>query len=122
MNLDVDDCPYPYSPPSQLYVYGTDKYGSPYQLPDELNSLTNYYGGGINGNTYTFNITQYIQKVIQGADTDRGLFIIPANDASSANRVVLYGAQHNAVAPSNNRMKLKIFYTPLPDTKAAKKH
>jgi len=122
--VDAQDCPNPYIPPAGIYLYGTDKNGKPYLLPDENNSITNFYDGSYNSfsNTYTFNITQYIQKVVQHVDTDRGLFIIPAYRGISANRVVLYGAQHNVAAPSANRMKLKIFYTPLPKTHKAEKH
>lgn len=125
ITVDAQDCPNPYLPPASLYLEGTDKYGTPYNLPDYTNDgLTNDYGGVYDAfnNTYTFSITQYIQKVIQHVDTDRGLYIIPIYNYSSANRVVLYGAQHGMAAPSANRMKLRIFYTPLPATHKAEKH
>jgi hypothetical protein len=76
--------------------------------------------------TYTFAITQYIQKVIDTynkstVDTDRGLFIYPYQYATTANRLVLYGAQHNIAAPSSQRLRMRIYYTPLnPGT--VKKH
>jgi len=57
-------------------------------------------------------ITQYIQEVISHSIIDRGLYIIPLNPGATADRVVLYGAQHDVASPSANRMKFRIFYTP----------
>jgi len=107
----AQDGPAPFVPPSSLYLVGVNADGQEYALPDEAQS---YYGGTYNAfnNTYTFVITQYIQSVINGKDTDRGLFIVPGNSAISANRVVLYGAQHNTMQ-TNQRLKLVLYYTPL---------
>ncbi len=121
LTVNTQDCPNPYTPPSSLYLYGTNKYGNPVELADQ-SAIMDYYGGTYNAfnYTYTFNITEYIQSVIQNKDTDRGLFIIPANSATTANRVVLYGAQHGAATPPANRMKMIMYYTPVPTHKASK--
>ncbi|HTA27433.1 MAG TPA: DUF4270 family protein [Bacteroidia bacterium] len=121
MTVDIQDCPNPFVPPANLILGGTDKYGNPYNLPDE-NAITQLFGGAYDpfNYTYTFNITDYMQNIIQNKDTDRGLFIVPANGPITANRVVLYGAQHGAAIPSANRMKLIMYYSPLATHKATK--
>ncbi len=119
MTVDIQDCPNPFSPPADLLLGGTDKYGNPYNLPDQ-NSIMQWFGGSYDAfnYTYTFNITEYMQSVIQNKDTDRGLFIVPANGPITANRVVLYGAQRSTLPA--NRMKLIMYYSPL--THKATKH
>jgi hypothetical protein len=97
-----------YGPPSSLYLSGTDSAWSPYTLPDQSQP---YYGGAFSNNSYTFVITEYIQSVINGKTIDRGLYIIPYNEAISANGVVLYGAQHGVSAAT--KPVLTIYYTPV---------
>ncbi len=111
LSVDAQDASAPFLPPSSLVLVGTNSAGQPYDLPDLSEP---YYGGYYNGFNYTYPIviTQYIQDVIDGKDTDRGLFIAPGAYGNTPNRVVLYGAQHGEV-PTNQRMKLKIYYTPL---------
>ena len=110
--VNATDAQNPFAPPLQLYVYGTDADGYPYALPD-LNF--SYYGGTYDAfnSRYIFYITDYIQHVIDGKTIDRGLFIIPAYTASTANRVVLYGARNGVLPNTSPRTKLKIYYTPL---------
>jgi hypothetical protein len=112
VSVDAQDLSTSFAPPALIYLYGTYPSGAPYGIPDE-NGI-GYFNGNYNGfnNTYTFVITQYIQGVIDGKDTDRGLYIIPNLQQSIASRVVLYGAKHNEI-PSDKAMKLKIYYTPL---------
>jgi hypothetical protein len=112
VSVDAQDLSPSFAPPSQLYLYGTSPSWGLYGIPDE--NGYGYFGGTYDGfnNTYTFVITQYIQGVIDGKDTDRGLYIVPAYEYTTANRVVLYGAKHDEL-PSTKAMKLKIYYTPL---------
>jgi len=109
--VNAQDATAPFIPPTNLYLLGTTASGQGFGLPDEGQT---YYGGTYNAfnNTYTFVITEYIQAVISKKDTDRGLFIIPGQEAITANRVVLYGAQHGA-PPTAPRTRLRIYYTPL---------
>jgi Domain of unknown function (DUF4270) len=116
MKVNAADCPPPFAPPTNLYLLATNKYGEINfaGLPDQ-GAPMGWYGGVYDGynNIYKFNITEYMQNVVQGKDTDRGLYIIPGNQATTTNRVVLYGAQNNASYRSNNRMRLLIYYTPV---------
>lgn len=102
-----------YSAPSELILLGIDSTWGQYAVPDYYQS---YYGGvptgTSSGTSYTMVITEYIQSVINGKTVDRGLYILPNNYPSSANRVVLYGAQHNSVQ-TGQRVTLIIYYTPV---------
>ncbi len=112
ITVNASDCPAPYGVPDNLYLLGTDVNGYAIIIPDYGQP---YYGGAYNPytNTYTFIITDYIQHVIDGKTIDRGLFIYPGNRAITANRTVIYGAQNPRSTATTNRMKLKIYYTPL---------
>lgn len=103
-----------FAPPSQLYVQSTGSNWQRWPLPDQGQS---YYGGTYTytngGYAYSFVITQYIQSIIDGKnDSDRGLYIFPVSTGATANRVVLYGAQHGSL-PTVNKATLTIYYTPL---------
>lgn len=111
VNATDGQCP-EYCPPPQLYLLGTNADGTIYAIPDYYQS---YYDGTYNysTNTYTFVITDYIQHVIDGKTIDRGLYLLPQNSATTADRVVLYGAQNPQSTATAQRMKLKMYYTPL---------
>ncbi len=110
--VNTNDITSVFSIPTQMYIYGTDANGVPYNLPD---LGTAYYDGTYDSynHEYKFVITNYIQHVIDGKTIDRGLYIIPGYDEITANRVVLYGAENGVLPASSPRIKLKIFYTPL---------
>jgi len=100
-----------FAPFPQLDLLVTGSKGTEYYTPDQLSSVGNY-GGSFGNNAYTFVITQYIQSIINGKnDSDRGLYIVPSNPATTAYRVVLYGAGHRSVPA--NKATLTIYYTPL---------
>jgi hypothetical protein len=122
MTVDANDGISPYTPPASIFLNAIDSLGNFIGLPDYTGVVSpSLYDGNFDpsNNTYTFVITYYIQHVIDGKTKDRGLVIVPNNESTTANRVVLYGAQHGA--QTNQRIKLKIYYTPLP-TSQAKKH
>lgn len=102
-----------YGPPPSINLLATDtnwvQSGSPL-MPD---IGTSYFDGSFNSgnNTYTCVITQYIQGVINGKITDRGLYVCPNNQPIYANGVVIYGAQHGVT--NAQRTKLTIYYTPV---------
>ena len=107
--INLQDQTPSFGPPTQLYLVGTNSNWQGYTIPDEAQP---YYGGTSNGTSYTFVITQYIQSIINGKnDSDRGLYIIPANTSTTANSVVLYGAQHGQLPA--NKTSLTIYYTPV---------
>jgi hypothetical protein len=96
-------------PPSQLYVV-RDSAGHQFSIPDEFVS-PQYYGGGYDGvnNQYSFNITRYVQQILEGKIANSGLYLI-SGSAIAANGVVLYGPMQ---PPNTPRLRLRIFYTPL---------
>ena len=99
-----------FSIPDNLYVYGTGPTWQPYLIPDANNGGQGQ--SSYNGTSYSFIITQYLQSIINGKnDSDRGLYIAPGNTVLTANRVVLYGAQHGINLA--NRASLTIYYTPV---------
>lgn len=121
VTVNAQDAGAPFYPSTNLQLLATDSVWQPYATADMGYP---YYNGSydLSNSTYTFVITQYIQKVIDGKIKDRGMYLIPDQEATSANRTVLYGAQHNQVQTSQ-RMRLRIFYTPLgATTHAPKKH
>ncbi len=83
-------------------------------------NITDYYMGlGWYGGTwdatnhqYVFNITRYIQYIIDGKKHNFGLYLVDGAEAIDANGVVLYGSAKNP-ANVNQRVRLKMFYTPL---------
>jgi hypothetical protein len=96
-------------PPAQLYVV-RDSAGHQFSIPDEAVGGA-YYGGGYDGinNQYTFNITRYVQQILQGKIENTGLYLL-SGSVITANGVVLYGPLQ---PPNTPKLRLKIFYTPL---------
>ncbi|HSY77942.1 MAG TPA: DUF4270 family protein, partial [Bacteroidia bacterium] len=106
-----------YAPPSQLYLIGiTDTSTVPatstYTLPDQYSP---YYGGTYDAfnQVYIFNITDYVQEIFDKENVDGGLYLVAGAAAVNPNRVVAYGGAKVAGRGSNQRLRLKIYYTPL---------
>lgn len=59
--------------------------------------------------TYDFNITAYVQSVLKGSVTNRGLIVRPLNASNTMNRVLVGGQNNPSLKPV-----LKIVYTTLP--------
>jgi len=57
-------------------------------------------------NTYTFNLTRYIQKLVNNEVENNGFYIIPSGNKISANRLVILNSDEN-------KIQLKLFYTKL---------
>ncbi len=71
----------------------------------QLSSL--YYGGFYDGitATYSFNITQHLQQLIQGTVQNTGFYLVPSDRNSTGQRVVLKGLG------STKPVELNISYT-----------
>ncbi|MFD2284787.1 DUF4270 family protein [Pedobacter petrophilus] len=110
----------PFVPAERLALYRWDIAEQPTTLPD-YNSLassgaTGLFGGAYQSlnNRYTFNITAYVQGLIDKTITDYGTFLAPSSTAAyditpsgtSAGRSVI-GSFGNAT----NKIKLNIYYT-----------
>jgi len=57
-------------------------------------------------NTYTMNISEHLQDMINGVETSDEIFISTASKAQSANRSIIFGTGHPTYAP-----KLNVTYT-----------
>jgi hypothetical protein len=114
MYVVPEDAGNPFVPPPQLELFGTDSNWTPDELPDwsqpYQGSLASYYPSY--PYNYSFIITDYIQHVIDGKIIDRGLFLTPNYNATTANRVVIYGPKYGT-PQSTTRMRLTLYYTPL---------
>ena len=97
-----------FSPHSRLIVTIADSLL--HILPDYFEGLT-YFGGDYDKTKkeYVFNISRYVQQVLNGTKANLGLYIIPYARPTTANRVLLMGGDKI----NSNRMRLKITYTPL---------
>jgi len=114
--VKVDTTVSPYSdikkyptPPTLVLFQINDGGGSSVISPDYFEG-TNYFGGSYNSSTkeYTFNISRYIQQVLSGQKNNNGIYLLVANGAVQANRLVLGGGNS-----SDFKMKLNITYTKL---------
>jgi hypothetical protein len=79
-------------PPTQLFIFRRDSLGKDVFLPDQLAGI-----GAINGNysaserSYRFNITRYVQGLLNGSIPSTGLELVPGSSGVSVNRAVLAG-------------------------------
>jgi hypothetical protein len=96
-----------YLPPSQLFIFRKDEDDKDVFLPDQLNGI-----GAIDGSyrgderAYRFNITRYVQQVLNGTLPNSRLALVSSSNGVSANRVVLAGPV-DGTAP----MKLRLTFT-----------
>ncbi len=85
-----------FPPPAQLLFTVIDS-ADVERLPIDYVFSPAYYGGGLQEDyTYHFNITQHLQKIIEGTAENRGFFLTPAQKNNQANRVVIKGGTSNA--------------------------
>jgi len=68
---DAQENPNPFSPPTYVTLYGTDSLGAPYGIPDPSSGAPGQATLDQSNNVYSFNITYYIQHVIDGKIKDR---------------------------------------------------
>ncbi|MDY0906015.1 DUF4270 domain-containing protein [Pedobacter sp. CFBP9032] len=110
----------PFVPAERLALYRWDIAEQPTTLPD-YNSLlasnaTGLFGGAYQSSTnrYVFNVTSYVQGLVDKTITDYGTFLAPSSitqydispSGTSAGRAVI-GSFGNAT----NKIKLNIYYT-----------
>lgn len=67
-----------------------------------------FFGGELNNlsEDYKFNITRYVQSIVNGSNDDDELYIVVTERATSGQRAVLYGTKN----PSRN-IKLNLYYS-----------
>lgn len=94
-------------PPTQLFVFRKDESGSDAFLPDQLAGL-----GVIDGlysgqeRAYAFNITRYVQGVLNGSIPGGPIELVPGSSGVSVNRAVLAGP-----ASPEGGMRLQLTFT-----------
>jgi hypothetical protein len=98
-----------FSPPAAISLYPIADDGTlyPYQLPD-ADEGSSYFDGTYNSTagTYRFRLSHYVQQIMNGNQSDNGLFLVIPGSSLSANRLVLNGTG----SPSSG-LKLYIKYT-----------
>jgi hypothetical protein len=106
-----------YSPPNALSMTYTDPAsGVGYLLPDYYLGLENdYFGGSYNETSkdYRFNITKYIQNLIDGVGSNYQLNLLVNPSATHLSRLMIYGTGTDPISANdfNKRLQLKINYT-----------
>jgi len=112
-DMDNDTIP---GAPASLFLVRQDSAGNIGQLIDESEG-SGYFGGTYDNknHTYSFRITQHLQKVIQNEYTTHfDLYLMvntPVTNNISPRRVVLYGDSPTLAADLENRFQLKMTYT-----------
>ncbi|MDX1907468.1 MAG: DUF4270 family protein [Bacteroidia bacterium] len=97
-------------PPVNLLAVAPDSLGEPSRnAAGLLITVSEAAAYDDDTDTYTFNLTQYIQELISLRRENEGFILIPQNAIYQPNRVVLGGIDHPTLAP-----KLRITYSSLP--------
>ena len=83
-----------FSPPAQLVFFTYEANGSSNEISDFDEGL-DYFLGSYNGATgeYRFNIGLYLQQILDGKRTDKGIWIRPIQEGNSPKRAVLSGSE-----------------------------
>jgi hypothetical protein len=79
-------------PPSQMFLFRRDEAGEDDFLPDQLGGVGNIDGSWRPATRdYRFNITRYVQGVLNGDIPDNGIELVAGSSGISANRAILAG-------------------------------
>ncbi len=100
-----------FAAPATLIVFGLNDDGTNFILPDAFEGST-YFGGVYNATTigeYHFNITRYIQQILDKTIHNNGMYLLASGGGVGANRVAVGGGGTG----SAYRMKLNITSTKL---------
>lgn len=99
---------YRYEPQSNMFLVYLDEDGDYNLLPDQvLGSIGG--SGNFTSDYYTFNISLYVQKLLNGEITSQGLYLISKNAGVSVNRCILHGPNHTPDTPSANMRLILTF-------------
>ncbi|MDD2322045.1 MAG: DUF4270 domain-containing protein [Bacteroidales bacterium] len=102
-----------YSLPANFELMMVNDDGSQSVIPD-YSEGSSFYGGNYNAEsgTYTFRITRYVQHVLGGDITNRGLELIVSGGSAVPERAVLYGTAPTLVGDTHDhRFRAQIIYT-----------
>lgn len=108
-----------YNPPAAMSLLALDSAGNEIFTLDQYYSSNSFvgYDGNLNNDEYHFNISRYIQHILNGKQKYYGMVLVVADPNISltarkdffAARVVFGGYQHPTLKPV-----LKLYYTPIP--------
>ena len=67
---------------------------------EDITEGQTHFGGELEDNKYTFNITKYMQRLVQGDYQNNALILVPTGESVNASRTEL-----------NQNIELNIIYT-----------
>jgi len=96
--------------PAKLVLYGIGTDGTNFVIQDSYEA-NETFDGEFNTTTqeYRFNIDRYVQQVLNGSNTNSGLYLVVSGGAVYASRIALGGGKNLG----SSRMKLNLTYTKL---------
>jgi hypothetical protein len=83
----ADNFPNLFGPHPSLSLVRKNNEGIYLFIPDYYEGIT-HYGGLLEGNTYSFNISKYLLHLMYGDFDDNAIYLLPAGNAISANRTL----------------------------------
>lgn len=95
-------------PPSITGVFKLGENGEMLTLAADAALGNNYYGGYYTNGSYKFRITNYIQSILDGKETQRGLALIVDKRRTTGNCIILNGT---GAGFGTKRMRLAVKYT-----------
>ncbi len=103
ISFDVsDDSKSEYEPHEKLVLVRVDNEGNDVFLSDFIVEGDTYFGGKLDDDKYTFNITRYLYQLLNDDSYTNELYLLPAGAAVNANRTIL-----------DKDIKLQIYYSEL---------
>ena len=83
--LDTAD----FSPHGRMYLVRVDEQGKDFFLIDYIVEGEEHFGGKLENDKYTFNITRYFHQLLNNEDYTNKLYLVAAGGAVNANRTIL---------------------------------
>lgn len=100
--LSTDDIAL-FAPHTKLYLVRINQEGKEVFLTDYLVEGESFFGGNLENNTYTFNITRYFHQLLYDTEFTSELHLVPSGGSVNANRTIL----------KKDEVTLNIVYTDL---------
>ncbi|MFM7217353.1 MAG: DUF4270 domain-containing protein [Bacteroidota bacterium] len=97
-----------YPAPSSMIIVALDSAGTSY-FPADYFESSSFFGGSVSGQTYTFNLTRQINRILSGQTGNYGFYLVVTGSSIQASRALL-GSGTNTSYP----IRLNLYYTRLP--------